>query len=95
MNQILRNKKDTKKVTINATVISNMFFNTESFEIISKKIPRKTIHINIIRKDIKNVPIPAFTVKKNGTEGAKPPKRGAAPFVIATIIIYSRFLSFY
>ena len=85
MNQTLKSRNEIKKVIINATIISKMFFIIESLDIAPNIIPRKTIQISIVRKDIKKVGIPAFWIKKKGIEGTMPPIRGAVPFVSETI----------
>ena len=48
MNQIIKSRKEVKKVTMNDTVNSKMFLITDSFDTSPNKILRKTIQVNII-----------------------------------------------
>ncbi|MHA1293306.1 MAG: hypothetical protein ACTSQJ_11645, partial [Promethearchaeota archaeon] len=69
-----------------AASICNIFLGIESLEITPKNIPRKIIQIKIIRKEIRNVTIPASETKKNGNKATTPPKNGAPPFIKDTTL---------
>ena len=63
-----------------------MFFNIDSCEIKPIKLPSRTIQTKIIKKDWIKVKMLAFSVKKKGIRGIVPPKKGAPPFTIETIM---------
>jgi hypothetical protein len=48
MNQIIKSRKEVKKVTMNDAVNSKIFLITDSFDTSPNKILRKTIQVNII-----------------------------------------------